>query len=657
MSTSSVGSSSKIDGLVSGLNTTAIINAIMQAAALPQTNLKNQLLNEQGKLAAYQTLNTDMASLQSAADAVDDPTTWQAMTVTSSDSSVAATASPGAAAGTFTFDVNQLASGQSSVSAGTVSSTTAVVTTSGTPVTLTVGSGSPVTIDTGDGSLGAVISGINAANAGVTAAAVQVSSGVYRLQLTSTTTGADATFAVTGLDTGPLGAMNNISTAQDAQITVGAGTPGQYTITSSTNTFTDAIPDLTFTVSKVTAGVTLTTSHDSSSIAGRIQSMVDSANSVLSALATDTKFDTSTNTGSVLTGDSTANELRDNIMSAIGSALGNGTSATTVGLSVTKDGQLEFDSAAFQSAYAADPVGTQNAFAASGVFAPSVGGLTGTISLQNSTDATQGGDYAVTVTQAATKASGTIDTTNGGLGLAAGQTITIGAGTLSATYTVQGTDTVQSVVNALNSLAATNGITVNANVDANNGALIDLTDTAYGSQNTFTSSATGGLVASAVTPGQDVAGTINGQTAKGVGQLLYTDPGTTGVDALTLKVTLTPTDVQSLTAGNAGTFTYQEGASQKLASVADAAVDTVTGSLTAEINGENTLIDDLNTQIANWQVVLDTKQTALEKQWADLETQLSNLQAQGSQLSAAMLAMSGSTSSSSSSSSSKSSGG
>jgi flagellar hook-associated protein 2 len=213
---------------------------------------------------------------------------------------------------------------------------------------------------------------------------------------------------------------------------------------------------------------------------------------------------------------------------------------------------------------------------------------------------------------------------------------------------VQTGDSVQNVVDALNSLAATNGVAVNANVDGSNAALIDLSATAYGSQSTFTSSATGGLAASTVTAGVDVAGTINGQTATGVGQLLYTDPDTPGVDAMTLKVTLTPTDVASLVGGLAGTFTYQEGASQKLARVANAAVDSTTGSLTGRINSENTLIDGLNDQIASWQVVLDTKQAALERQWAALENQLSNLQAQGTQLSAAILAMSSTSSTSSS---------
>lgn len=646
MSTGSIagttpGGSSRIDGLVSGLNTTAIIQAIMAQAALPQTNLKNQLALEQAKLAAYQTINTKMAALQTAADALTSASAWQAMATTSSSSTVSATASAGAQAGSFTFDVTKLASGQSSVFANTVSSTSTTVVSAGTPVTITVGSASPVTIDTGDGSLAAVVAGINQANAGVQAAAVQVSTGQYRLQLTSATTGAASAFTTTGLDSGPLGAMSDTATAQDAELTVGAGTPGAYTITSSTNTFNQVLPGLTFTVSQVMAGVTLTTSPDVTGLTGKVQAMVDAANAVLTEITKDTKFDTSTNTASILTGDSTVRHLQDDVLSAVASMLGNGTAASSVGLDVTKDGQLTFDPSAFKNAFAADPTAVSSAFTASGTFSPSQVGLTGTVTLQKSSDATMPGSYAVNVTQAATKASATIDTSGG---LNAGDTITLGSGTNTATYTVQVGDTAQSVTDSLNALASSNKLAVSAALGA--GGIIDLSAAGYGSEYTFTASATGALVASPVTAGLDVAGTINGQPAQGIGQFLFTSSGTPGVDAMSLLVTLTPSDVTALGGADAGTFTYSTGVGQRLASAAYGAVSTKTGLLTSEIDAANSMITSFNSQIASWQVTLDAKQTALQAQWANLETQLSNMQAQSSQLSAAIAGLPSSSSTS-----------
>lgn len=641
-STSSSGVASKIDGLVSGLNTTAIISAIMAQAALPQTNLKNQLAAEQAKLAAYQTINTKMVTLETASDALTSPTTWQAMVTQSSNASVSANAVAGAQTGAFTFDVTQLAVAQSSVFANAVSSTSANVVTAGTPVTISAGSAGPVTINTGDGSLGAVIAGINQSNTGVQAAAVQVSPGQYRLQLTSSATGAASAFTVSGLDSGPLGAMTNTATAQDAQVTVGAGTPGAYTISSSSNTFNQALPGVTFTVSQLATGVTLTTTPDSNGLSDQVQAMVDAANAVLTEIGNDTAYNTQTHAASVLTGDFTARQLQNNILNSVSSALGDGTSAASIGISVSKDGQVTFDANAFKAAFAANPSAVQSAFLSSGTFAPAQTGLTGTISLQKGSDATQAGSYAVTVTQAATRASATIDTTT----FAAGDTITLGSNGTTATYTVQTGDTEQTIIDALNAMASTKQLSVTATLGSGNN--INLASSGYGSEYTFTAATTGGLVASPVTAGLDVAGTINGVQAQGIGQFLFTNSGTPGVDALSLQVTLTPSDVAALGAGgNAGTFTYATGAGQRLAGVAYAAVSATTGMLTGEINGSNSMIDSLNTQIANWQVVLDSKQAALQMTWANLESQLSNLQSQSSQLTSAIASLPTSSSSSS----------
>jgi flagellar hook-associated protein 2 len=644
---SSASTSSKIDGLVSGLDTTSIIASIMAQSAQPQTQLKSQLVIENAKLTAYQNINTKMVALQTIADTLASPSAWQAMATTSSDASVVATAATGAQAGNFSFNVTQLAAAQSSVFSGSVSTTSATVVPPGTPLVITnTSSGTAVTINAGTGSLSDVVAGINASNSGVQATAVQASPGVYKLQLTSTSSGAASAFTVAGIDPS-LGSMNDTTAAADAQITVGTGAAA-YTISSSSNTFSQALPGMTFTVSKLATGVSLTTASDDTGMATNIQTMVDAANAVLTEISTDSAFNTQTESASPLTGDYTAEQLADKILSTVSSAVGTGISAAQFGLTVTKDGQVAFDSDMFATAYAANPSGVASAFVANGTFAPSQPGLTGSVSFQKSGDATAAGNYAVVVTQAAAQASSTIDTSGG---ITAGQTITFGLGGKTGTYTTTGTETQQTLADALNALSATNDIGVNATLGS--GGLINLTSTGYGAQFTFTASATGGLTASAVTAGQDVAGTIDGQTASGIGQFLFTNPGTPNVDALTLKVTLTAADVATLAGASAGNFSYSAGAAQAIATVANNAVNSATGSLTNEINGENTTIDDINTQIANWQTVLDTEQTGLETKWANLESQLEALKNQSSSLAAEI--GSGSTSSSSSSSNSSSS--
>ena len=56
-----------IDGMISGLNTTDLINQLMQAEAIPQTLLKTKQTNTTTLVTALQALNTKVSSLADAA--------------------------------------------------------------------------------------------------------------------------------------------------------------------------------------------------------------------------------------------------------------------------------------------------------------------------------------------------------------------------------------------------------------------------------------------------------------------------------------------------------------------------------------------------------------------------------------------------------------
>ena len=127
-----------INGLISGLNTTQIIQALMQQVEQPQIDLENQVNQIQQEISDYQQINSDLSALQSAADALENAQAWQATTATSSDpSSVSATSSGSGTPGSISFSVNQLATANVVASAGTVSSTSAVIASS--PLLVSVG--------------------------------------------------------------------------------------------------------------------------------------------------------------------------------------------------------------------------------------------------------------------------------------------------------------------------------------------------------------------------------------------------------------------------------------------------------------------------------------------------------------------------------------
>lgn len=116
-------------GLVSGINTQQVIAAELQPFEIPINNLTAEQSTIASQVSDYQQINTDLLALQNAANTLALPSGWNARSATSSDTSVAtATAGPGTPVGSVQFTVTQLASADTIVSSGSVSSTSQVVT-------------------------------------------------------------------------------------------------------------------------------------------------------------------------------------------------------------------------------------------------------------------------------------------------------------------------------------------------------------------------------------------------------------------------------------------------------------------------------------------------------------------------------------------------
>jgi flagellar hook-associated protein 2 len=362
---------SSIDGLVSGLNTSTIIAQLMQVERQPEQALVSSRTSAQSMVKTLQGLNSAFSKMQTAAAAfspasVLDPTAWDAHTATTSDTSIAtATAGSKALSGGITFAVTSVASSGSAVSAGTVSSTSAPVVDG--PFTLTKGT-TDTTINVAAGaSLADVVTAINKSGAGVTAAAVQVAPGSYRLQMTSTTTGSATDISVAAgtfpAATSSLGDMSALSMGADTVLRVGTG-PGAYDVTSPSRTVSNLLPDVTIDVAKAAPGtqVSLTVGSDTASMTAKMSALVDAANAALSYIDVNSQYDPGTKTAGSLLGNSLAGNLNRGVTSAV-----IGTSQKTpalFGVSVTRDGEIAFDKSAFAAAYAKDPDATKAALTA-----------------------------------------------------------------------------------------------------------------------------------------------------------------------------------------------------------------------------------------------------------------------------------------------------
>jgi flagellar hook-associated protein 2 len=350
-------------GLSSGIDYSTMITQLMQIEARPQTLLKAQLSSTRTGASAYRQINTAFAALSSAAQALTGDGITSARKATSSSSTVTtsagATAVPGSS---VSFAVKTLASGQTSVSAGTWSSATGDVRTA-----VAAGSSSlpdwPLTVVRAGKTVGSIdlpanatlndaAAAINTSTYGLSATVVQLDSGQFKLQVSSSATGAAAAFSLTS-SSDPTGAgFTRSSTAGDATLDLGSG----MTASSASNTFTDLLTGVSATVSKISDATTPTTTisvaNDTSAVTSKVKAMIDAANTALTTI--DQYTDSSNGSTAPLKSNWTLTNLSSQILKQVSTAVG-GSSPADVGIQLTKDGTITFDAAKFTSALTSNP--------------------------------------------------------------------------------------------------------------------------------------------------------------------------------------------------------------------------------------------------------------------------------------------------------------
>ena len=112
---------SVVDGLISGLNTTQIIQAIMSTERLPVARLQTKSDDADKKLQAWTDINRTLGTLRTNAQALARSTTFSQSVATSSDTTLATvTAQANTRAAAVSFKVQQLATAHSVMTHGSI---------------------------------------------------------------------------------------------------------------------------------------------------------------------------------------------------------------------------------------------------------------------------------------------------------------------------------------------------------------------------------------------------------------------------------------------------------------------------------------------------------------------------------------------------------
>jgi len=353
-----------VGGLVTGLDTQKIVDAMVQAERVPIDHLQLRESGFKEQVSALQQLNSLVKAVQDAADALKDtsgPLLGRTAVATNADA-VAVSVTNTTPAGSYTVDVTQLARAQTlTTPAGKFADTdTATVGTGTLSIQIGTAAATDITIDATNNTLGGVRDAINKADVGVTAAIVNDGSATpYRLVLTADKTGISnaATLTVTGDgdgndtdDTGLSQLINaNLSETQqakDAQLTVSG-----IAVTSATNKVTDAIPGATIDLIGTSGATptTVTVKETTGPLSSNLSAFVNAFNAVADFNAAQNNV----NQPGVLSGDFTLRSVVSRMSSTVLS-LGHGSgsiqSLSNIGVRVTDGGRLQLDTSVLQGA-------------------------------------------------------------------------------------------------------------------------------------------------------------------------------------------------------------------------------------------------------------------------------------------------------------------
>ena len=364
-------------GIGSGLDVNSIITQLMAIESQPLTSLQAKATTIKSTVSEYGKMKSAVSTLNDLAAKLANTTTWGQTTVSSANPSAVTAASNGSAAGSYSVQVQSLASVQT-LASGVFASTTSTpgagtlnieLGTWGTGQTsFTPKSGATsLNVDiTATDTLADVRDKINAAGAGVTALIMTDATG-SRLLMRSNTSGADSAFRTTvtdsdGNNTDAAGlsqfafgtATKNLSLNQTAANA--AATINGLAVTSSTNTLANIVDGLSLTLSAVTTtAVNVDVVPDSASLKKTLTDFAAAYSAVIKLIATDTKYDATTKKGGILQGDNAAVGLQRQLRTLAGSSSGASTvfsHLSDMGLQLQADGSMTVNATKLDSAMA-----------------------------------------------------------------------------------------------------------------------------------------------------------------------------------------------------------------------------------------------------------------------------------------------------------------
>ena len=642
-----------IDGLVSGLDTTSIIEGLvsLQKSQVDRLNVKkSEILTEQ---AAFQGVEARLLSLRSSMSQLNRSTgsVFDQTTASSSDESIlTVTSESKAIPGSYNVRVNSLARAHQIGSQGFSDPSTTIST--GT-ISFQVGdrSATEITIDTSNNTVDGLVNAINTQSDDVSASIVyDQGNSAHRILLTSKYTGEANEINVTNNLITPTGSEvlpdfsgAAIQDATNAQLQLGSGA-GAIVAEYDSNVIDGLIDNVTLNLESADASkdINLKVTRDTESAKIAIEGFVENYNSMIQYIDDQTAFNTSTNTASPLLGNRTVSTLKTTLSSMVTESVPGLSSSVNrfskLGIDIDNGGKLIINSSELESALQGntdgiEPTDIQRVFGMSGVSDNSgVSFLLGSTRTQASTSS-----YQVDILQSAERGSVTatsvldasivIDSSNNQIQLSIDNLETDTITLASGTYTQE--ELASHLQSRINGIDTRDFDDVDVSLES---GFLEITSQRYGRSSEIsaisgTASSILGFDGTETGVGQDVAGSfiVDGvvETATGTGRVLIGDSDNDNTADLQVRVTLTSGQVSG---GVEANLNVSRGISSSLDKYFGELLDTSVGTIKTAEDNFTLRIESLDASIARVNSISESKTEDLIAQFTALERVLSDLQ-------------------------------
>jgi len=352
-------------GLASGIDSAAIIDALISAERVPINILEARKAESQEKIDLLGTLKGLVQDLESKAQALGSLASFMGYEVSASTTGIATfSASGSASAGSHTLEVTSLASAHRIAFDGVSDPTTPLAGSDGETLSFDYGGTNyQITVNAATSSLNEIAAAINEATGGEVVATI-VNSGTaaspsHQLVLAGKDTGSDKQITNLATTIAGLGGTTTLTTASDAVAIIDG-----LQITRSTNDFNDVIEGVSISLQATNVGdpIAFTVAVDSQGIKDRIGEFVDAYNAVIDFIETQSQYDEDAGAGGALFGDTVLRSITSTLQNVLFSQsvaqvqndpLGFGT-LRLVGISQDDSGRLSVDDTAMDAKMAED---------------------------------------------------------------------------------------------------------------------------------------------------------------------------------------------------------------------------------------------------------------------------------------------------------------